>query len=377
MYLTMMVRDPDGYTARKGTMLFVEYPRYESSSSYISESYPSSSEIHAINPESYGASIMGANIAMAASDDPVAALNHYYGICRNEDIEAYMNILDWSSTSNSGEIKENTRSFALKVWEATDTVYNELTNVKVAMDETGNLGVLQYHLKAEITGENENGETETLLNDFDYVAIFRYFDGWKLEAVMPKHQFYENIESSAIVSQMVKTMKGRMTDYLTFTTFTELAEYVMGKGEGEHLRPTSETTTFLTIDEEVKLWLHFTNVHTSHDVVAEWYDPDGNFDASTTCTIEQPPGENYWEDYHVLLHMPIKGEEAAEKPGRWTVKVYLDNEELFTTTFQIQSQSDLSDLVIRLLIVALPILVSIAAVAHVRKKRRPAPPASG
>lgn len=116
-----------------------------------------------------------------------------------------------------------------------------------------------------------------------------------------------------------------------------LAAYVMGRGEGEHLRPTEETKAFLTSDEEARLWLHFTNVHRSHEVTADWYDPDGEYYSTTTSTIEQPPQGNYYENYHVLLHMPIKDEEAAEKLGTWNVEVYLDDEQLFSTTFEIKS----------------------------------------
>lgn len=113
------------------------------------------------------------------------------------------------------------------------------------------------------------------------------------------------------------------------------AEYVLGKGEGEHMQPIEETQIFLISDDEVRLWLRFTNVYEGHEIVAEWYDPDRNFHGSTLSAIEQPPEGNYWEDYNLLLNMPIKGEEAAEKPGRWNVVVYLNDEALLSTNFDI------------------------------------------
>lgn len=114
-----------------------------------------------------------------------------------------------------------------------------------------------------------------------------------------------------------------------------LAEYVLGKGERENMQPIEETRIFLISDDEVRLWLRFTNVYESHEIVAEWYDPDRNFHGSTISAIEQPPEGNYWEEYNLLLNMPIKDEDAAEKPGRWNVVVYLNDEALLSTNFDI------------------------------------------
>lgn len=70
----------------------------------------------------------------------------------------------------------------------------------------------------------------------------------------------------------------------------------------------------------------------------DWYDPMGNlYDTTGEYTINS---DGRLRDFNTSWHkIAIKGDEAANLPGKWQVKVYLDNKQITTRQFEIKGVS--------------------------------------
>jgi hypothetical protein len=101
--------------------------------------------------------------------------------------------------------------------------------------------------------------------------------------------------------------------------------------------PIERTSTFLADDEKAVSWLRLDDVTNSLNVRWDWYDPLGNpyytWDLDTSDPADE--GYGYWDWTKAWCYIPIKDYAAAEKPGLWVVKVYIDDEYKFEEEFTI------------------------------------------
>jgi hypothetical protein len=71
----------------------------------------------------------------------------------------------------------------------------------------------------------------------------------------------------------------------------------------------------------------------------KWYDSENNLFYTTDDQIEHPrsQGYEYWETYSYYDWVFIKGSDAADLPGQWTVELYIDGNKEVTEFFEIRS----------------------------------------
>ncbi len=90
----------------------------------------------------------------------------------------------------------------------------------------------------------------------------------------------------------------------------------------EEKEPVLETTSFSVWDERVICWIRF-NYSSSQafDITWEWEDPKGNI--YHTGKLEMEPGD--YQNYRIWYGIGIQNHYAANLPGEWIIRVYLDD----------------------------------------------------
>ena len=90
----------------------------------------------------------------------------------------------------------------------------------------------------------------------------------------------------------------------------------------EEKDPVFETTSFSIWDERVFCWIKF-NYSSSEmfDITWEWEDSKGNI--YHTGKLEMEPGD--YQNYRIWYGIGIQDHYAANLPGEWTVRVYLND----------------------------------------------------
>ncbi len=105
---------------------------------------------------------------------------------KNEDWDAYIATFD-TSEMNSNEL-ETMKGIVEAVWENYDTEYYEVSNVSSIVE--GEDALVQYHLKAQITGVEEAEVDE------EYFALVHLVEEeWKIVFNMPLSGYLELTES--------------------------------------------------------------------------------------------------------------------------------------------------------------------------------------
>jgi len=113
-------------------------------------------------------------------------IDAHHSAAKNEGWEEYIATCD-TSEMNSSAI-ETMQGIVEAVWENYDTVYYEVSNVSSIVDEEDAL--VQYHLKAQITGAEEAEVDE------EYFALLHLTNGeWKIVYNMPLSDYLELTES--------------------------------------------------------------------------------------------------------------------------------------------------------------------------------------
>ena len=82
-------------------------------------------------------------------------------------------------------------------------------------------------------------------------------------------------------------------------------------------------------------WVNLTDVHSSHVVSFDWYNPVGELYASHQKTTEPPGSGLSFPSYAVLDYMEINGNPPSSNPGPWWVRVYVDDSLIGTEYFSI------------------------------------------
>ncbi|MCP4646391.1 MAG: hypothetical protein GY852_01480 [bacterium] len=124
-----------------------------------------------------------ASVSFAQFEELIEA---HQSAAQNEDWEAYITTFD-TSEMNSSEI-ESMKGIVEAVWEKYDTEYYEMSNLSSITE--GEDALVQYHLKAQITGA-EGAEV-----DEEYFALLHLVEGeWKIVFNMPLSDYLELTES--------------------------------------------------------------------------------------------------------------------------------------------------------------------------------------
>jgi len=90
---------------------------------------------------------------------------------------------------------------------------------------------------------------------------------------------------------------------------------------------------FSTRDPEVISHIRYANLSGTRQLRWEWYDPQGRlYEATRNYTISSSPGK-YIEEGSSWHKISVKGTGAAQYPGRWKVKIFLDNLAAATDSF--------------------------------------------
>ncbi|MCK5506215.1 MAG: caspase family protein, partial [Thermodesulfovibrionia bacterium] len=108
--------------------------------------------------------------------------------------------------------------------------------------------------------------------------------------------------------------------------------------------PSEATNTFTTQDTEVVAHLRFENMAGKHNLRWEWYDPEGNLYYSTGDYPVKASRGKYMSEATVWHSLSIRGDKAENHPGKWEVKVYLDNSLLEAKRFDLTALAGIDDL---------------------------------
>lgn len=104
--------------------------------------------------------------------------------------------------------------------------------------------------------------------------------------------------------------------------------------------PEEETTVFSPEDPQALMWLKLDEVAGRHTLRWEWYDPYGKLYLTTGDYKVNTDGK--YRPYNTSWHkMAIKGEKAANLPGKWRVKVFLDERPVVSREFEIKNSFNL------------------------------------
>jgi hypothetical protein len=104
--------------------------------------------------------------------------------------------------------------------------------------------------------------------------------------------------------------------------------------------PSEPTTTFNTRDDEAIALLKMKNLSGKHAVRWEWYDPSGKLYTSTgNFPIETSLGK-YRREATIYHRISIQGDQAANYPGQWEVRVFFDDELMESKPFTIKTFID-------------------------------------
>jgi hypothetical protein len=119
---------------------------------------------------------------------------------------------------------------------------------------------------------------------------------------------------------------------------TTLSKEINKSGDlGIPIAPTSE---FNTEDDKVIALIRFENLAGDHNLRWEWYDPSGNIYYSTDNFPFKTSRDKYLPVTTAWHRLSINGDPAANNPGQWEVKVFLDNELMDTKPFLVKVFKD-------------------------------------
>ena len=102
--------------------------------------------------------------------------------------------------------------------------------------------------------------------------------------------------------------------------------------------PKNPATIFSPKDPEVVAFLKLENLWGAHTLRWDWFEPDGNLYYSTgDYPIKSSEGK-YLKEVTTWHKLSIRGEEAGNRIGDWTVKILFDKEVLASRIFRIEME---------------------------------------
>ncbi len=127
------------------------------------------------------------------------------------------------------------------------------------------------------------------------------------------------------------------TQVIKKTPPLEIIKTTLAKGiedRGSYGMPVSPSSTFTTDDRQIVSHIKYANLSGKHELKWEWYGPDNKlYQATGSYPIETSNG-TWIKEGSACHRISIKGTKAAQQPGNWKVRIYLDGAlaatELFT-----------------------------------------------
>ncbi len=108
------------------------------------------------------------------------------------------------------------------------------------------------------------------------------------------------------------------------------------KPSGDLSVPVQPARKYTTDDRQVISHVAFSHLTGIHHIRWEWYDPNGNlFETTGEHVVKSRPGM-YVREGTVCHKLNVQGGTAAEHPGDWKVKIYIDGELAAIDDFSLQ-----------------------------------------
>ncbi len=104
--------------------------------------------------------------------------------------------------------------------------------------------------------------------------------------------------------------------------------------------PKGASESFSTSDKEVVALLNLKNISGKHKLRWDWYTPSGTLYHSTNDFPFKTSSKKYVKKATPWHKLSIKDEKAAEHPGKWMVKVFLDDELMDSKSFVLNEFQD-------------------------------------
>lgn len=112
--------------------------------------------------------------------------------------------------------------------------------------------------------------------------------------------------------------------------------------EGNIAVATDPTDTFSISDDKVVAHAKFENVAGNYNLRWDWFAPNGKmYNSSGNYPVKTSEGK-YRREVTVWHTMPIDGEKAATMPGKWSVKLYVNDDLVDTQTFMLTATAKLA-----------------------------------
>ncbi|MDA8139892.1 MAG: caspase family protein [Desulfobacteraceae bacterium] len=101
------------------------------------------------------------------------------------------------------------------------------------------------------------------------------------------------------------------------------------------------TDNFSITDDKVIALTQFENVAGEYTMRWDWFEPNGNLYASSGDYPVKTTDGKYRRTVTLWHTMPINGEKASTLPGKWSVKIFCNNDLVDTKTFMITATAQL------------------------------------
>jgi hypothetical protein len=169
------------------------------------------------------------NVANADSPaDMINALYEYYEICQREDIQTYMEIMDFSDADKyPPNHVENTKKLAQDIWEVYDILDFELSEVEPVVDEASEFGLIKYHIRETLEGPDSSGEVAIATLEIDYVALMHHVGMWKIVYLVPEATFVQNVANLSpvsVIADMIEEDRSRIINEPPAASFSIMPE---------------------------------------------------------------------------------------------------------------------------------------------------------
>jgi len=174
-------------------------------------------------------SLFSFSIANADSPaDTIDALYEYYEICQREDIQAYMEIMDFSDADKyPPNHVENSEKLAQDAWALYDILDFELSEIESVVDEAGEFGLIKYHVRETLEGPDSSGEIKTATLEIDYIALMHNVGMWKIVYLMPEAAFVQNVSNLSpvsVIADMIEEDRDRIINEPPEASFSIMPE---------------------------------------------------------------------------------------------------------------------------------------------------------
>jgi len=108
------------------------------------------------------------------------------------------------------------------------------------------------------------------------------------------------------------------------------------KKSDDVVEPGAPTQSFTTDDDSVAAHVKFANLSGKHKFQWKWYDPQGDLYYTSKAYQFKTKKDKYVKGAAAFHKISIKGDDAQNRPGDWTVKILYDNAIVATKTFEIK-----------------------------------------